>query len=66
MLESLNNSQIFQGVTKKAVIFHKAETGNFSDFKQVGETQKVGKNKLLKKLRANKEQLLVVYGCIDK
>lgn len=39
MLERLNNNQIFQAVTKKAVIFHMVEIGNFAGFKQVGETQ---------------------------
>lgn len=29
MLERWNNSQIAQAVTKKAVIFYKAETGKF-------------------------------------
>lgn len=66
MLERLNNNQIFQAVTKKAVIFHMVEIGNFAGFKQFGETQKEGRMKLLKKLRANNEQPLVVYGCIDE
>lgn len=66
MLERLNNSQIFQAVTKKAVIFHNVEIRSFAGFKQVGETQKVEKIKLVKKLRANNEQPLLVYGCIEE